>query len=80
MPTTQRATQQTRIRKKKTRLLVFNSDSCAQTCVASYSDEITFPVLVTTKEPNYDKDDVEKIGCNRQPLVAKQIKYLSFYC
>lgn len=29
-----------------------------------YRDEITSPVLVTTKETNYNEDDVKKIGCN----------------
>ena len=47
---------------------------------ASYSDKIAPPILVTTEESYYDEYNVKKVGCNRQPLVAKQIKYLSFYC
>lgn len=31
----------------------------------TYCNEITFPVLVASKETNNHKDNMKKVGCNR---------------
>ncbi len=59
MPATETTTQQTRT-KEKNFFFFFKHYSLD----VSYSDEITFPVLITTKEANDDKDDMEEVGSN----------------